>query len=595
MTRTQIALGIKDSVQQFYDDTLKSARDLARPELIKVLTYKSASAVEWLQDVFNLDLSLVSRLGGHSQPRTHRGKEMFPGMVITYALMEALEEIAENTPERAKILKKARVTKVLREGDTAVGVEYEYDGKTHKEYGPVVLATGGYAADFTKGGLLEQHRPDLLELSTTNGDHCTGDGQKMVKYIYYISYKQVMAIGGKGIDMDKVQVHPTGLVDPKDPQAKVKFLAAEALRGVGGLLIDAGGDRFIDELEKRDVVSNAMWKRDNFPVRLVLNTKATKEIQWHVKHYEGRGLMRHFKSGADLAKEMGIEKSKLEQVFKDYNDYASGKKKDPFGKKFFQNYPFEIEDEFHVALMEPVLHFTMGGVEIDDQARILIEDGKKALEGLWACGELAGGVHGSNRLGGSALLGCVVYGRVAGAGAANYLFQKVLSEGGRAGSAQSRLQQISLHIDPARPGRITVDWNTGGAGALESQREGHDVGASSDPSSSSGNDSGKAKKPAKKFEIPDKEFSLEDIAKHNTKDDCWVAVNGMALNVTDFLENHPGGPKAILLYAGKDATEEFNMLHDKNVVEVSISSRTLLTFRNTHQRQFRAESRSKIM
>lgn len=180
LTRTQIALGIPDNVQQFYDDTLKSARDLARPELIKVLTYKSASAVEWLQDVFNLDLSLVSRLGGHSQPRTHRGKEMFPGMVITYALMEALENIAEETPDRARIIKKARVTKVLREGDKSVGVEYECDGKTYKEYGPVVLATGGYAADFDKGGLLEQHRPDLLGLSTTNGDHCTGDGQKMV-------------------------------------------------------------------------------------------------------------------------------------------------------------------------------------------------------------------------------------------------------------------------------------------------------------------------------------------------------------------------------------------------------------------------------
>jgi len=105
---------------------------------------------------------------------------MFPGMVITYALMEALENIAEETPDRATILKKARVVSVLRDGDKAIGVEYEYDGKKYKEYGPVVLATGGYAADFAKGGLLEQHRPDLLELSTTNGDHCTGDGQKMV-------------------------------------------------------------------------------------------------------------------------------------------------------------------------------------------------------------------------------------------------------------------------------------------------------------------------------------------------------------------------------------------------------------------------------
>ena len=372
-----------------------------------------------------------------------------------------------------------------------------------------------------------------------------------------------MAIGGKAIDMDKVQVHPTGLVDPKDPHAKVKFLAAEALRGVGGLLLDAGGDRFIDELEKRDVVSNAMWKRDKFPVRLVLNTKAAKDIQWHIKHYEGRGLMRHFKSGADLAKEMGIQTSKLESVFNDYNDYATGKKKDPHGKKFFQNYPFDVNDEFHVALMEPVLHFTMGGVEIDDQARVLIDDGKKPLEGLWACGELAGGVHGSNRLGGSALLGCVVYGRVAGAGAANYLLQSVL-QGVGPGSPLSRLNQISLHIDPAKPGRITVDWNTEGSVAASGENLVSDNLVLNDSASSSE----KAKKPAKKLEVPDKEFSLEDIAKHNTPEDCWVAVNGMVLNVTDFLEYHPGGPKAILLYSGKDATKEFNMLHDKNVIEV---------------------------
>ena len=289
--------------------------------------------------------------------------------------------------------------------------------------------------------------------------------------------------------------------------------------------------------------------------------------------------MRHFKSGADLAREMGIEASKLEQTFKDYNDYATGKKKDPTGKRFFQNHPFHINDEFHVALMEPVLHFTMGGVEIDDQARVLIEDGKKPLAGLWACGELAGGVHGSNRLGGSALLGCVVYGRVAGSGAANYLFQDVLKNATVGPtSAQTRLRQISLHIDPMRPGRITVDWSGEGSGpAQESQLGGQITGSGgSILSSSEGQDVGKGKKAAKKFEVPNKEFTLEEIAKHNTNDDCWVAVNGLALNVTDFLENHPGGPKAILLYAGKDATEEFNMLHEKNVIEVPSPANTLM-------------------
>jgi succinate dehydrogenase/fumarate reductase flavoprotein subunit len=219
LTRTQVDAGIRDSVKQFYDDTMKSARDKARPELIKVLTYKSAAAVEWLQDVFNLDLTLVSRLGGHSQPRTHRGHDAkFPGMAITYALMQRLEELADKEPHRVKIIKKAKVTKINHEGNLVSGVDFEFEGKTYTENGPVILATGGYAADFTEDSLLKKHRPDVYNLATTNGTHATGDGQKMV-----------MKLGGNGIDMDKVQVHPTGLVDPKDPDAKTKFLAAEGM------------------------------------------------------------------------------------------------------------------------------------------------------------------------------------------------------------------------------------------------------------------------------------------------------------------------------------------------------------------------------
>jgi succinate dehydrogenase/fumarate reductase flavoprotein subunit len=88
--------------------------------------------------------------------------------------------------------------------------------------------------------------------------------------------------GGNTIHMDKVQVHPTGLVDPKEPDAKVKFLAAEALRGVGGILLDKNGNRFADELGHRDYVTGQMWKNQG-PFRLILNSKAGKEIEWHCK------------------------------------------------------------------------------------------------------------------------------------------------------------------------------------------------------------------------------------------------------------------------------------------------------------------------
>lgn len=546
LTRTQIDHKIQDSVKQFYDDTLKSARDKARPDLIKVLTYKSAAAVEWLQDVFNLDLTLVSRLGGHSQPRTHRGHDAkFPGMAITYALMQRLEELAETEPQRVQIIKKARVTGLNKEGNKVTGVQYEFNGETSNLDGPVILATGGYAADFTDSSLLKKHRPDTFGLATTNGSHATGDGQKMV-----------MAIGGNGIDMDKVQVHPTGLVDPKDPGSKWKFLAAEALRGEGGLLLNADGDRFCDELGHRDYVSGMMWKekdKGKFPIRLVLNSKASNTLDFHTRHYSGRGLMKKM-SGQQLAKEIGCTPDHLQKTFTTYNAIAEGKQKDPWGKKFFHNMPLDINDTFHVSLMEPVLHFTMGGVEINDKAQVLNQS-KQPFEGLFACGELAGGVHGANRLGGSSLLGCVVYGRVAGDSASNYLFQHVLS--GAAGAAQ-RLGQISLHIDPSQPGKVSVEWANGTTTSASP--------ASEKTSATPTAEAAKPSQPVKKFAIPDKEFTLEEVAKHNKKEDLWVVVKGVVMDLTNWLEEHPGGPQAIMNFMGRDATEEFEMLHDDEVI-----------------------------
>jgi succinate dehydrogenase/fumarate reductase flavoprotein subunit len=176
--------------------------------------------------------------------------------------MERLEDLAVSDPDRVKILKKARVTKIVKdESGSVVGVEYERAGKTETAYGPVILATGGYAADFTENSLLKKYRPEYWDLPTTNGEHCTGDGQKLA-----------LAIGASAIDLEKVQVHPTGLVDPKEPDAKVKFLAAEALRGVGGLLLDNTGSRFVDELQHRDFVTGKIWENKKVCAIFVLYT-----------------------------------------------------------------------------------------------------------------------------------------------------------------------------------------------------------------------------------------------------------------------------------------------------------------------------------
>merc|ERR550514_913006 len=251
-------------------------------------------------------------------PRTHRGAERFPGMTITYALMQTFEKLAEQS-DRARIVNKARVFNLLCNGKTIIGCEYEKAGIRKTEYGPVILCSGGFGADFGSDSLLAKFRPDLLHLPTTNGEHCTGDSIKMGE-----------AVGAKSIDLEWVQVHPTGLVKPDEPDAKVKFLAAEALRGVGGIVFDANGNRFANELGRRDYVTGEMWKNKP-PFRLCLNKAASDEIIWHCKHYTGRGVMKFYESGKALAADMGVPLSVIEASHEQHFQAAKKTEKDPDG------------------------------------------------------------------------------------------------------------------------------------------------------------------------------------------------------------------------------------------------------------------------
>jgi succinate dehydrogenase/fumarate reductase flavoprotein subunit len=158
-----------------------------------------------------------------------------------------------------------------------------------------------------------------------------------------------------------------------------------------------------------------------------------------------------------------------------------------------------MNDFFHVAIMTPVLHYTMGGLEIDPESRVLGQGGKP-VPGLFAAGEVAGGVHGANRLGGSSLLGCVVFGRVSGDSAAAYLLQTtgaaIQKAGGRLGALASQLGSSSSPSPSAAP-----------APAAKTGGEAKSSGAS-------------------------KEYTMAEVEKHNTKDDIWVVVDGQVLDVT---------------------------------------------------------------
>jgi flavocytochrome c len=443
-TKAQAAKGIPDNFEIFFADTLKGGAK--KPEIAKVLCANSGADVDWLVDHFDLDLSLLARLGGHSQPRTHRGAERFPGMTITYALIQMCEKVAEKT-DRARIINKAKVVDVIMNGKACVGAIYEKAGERLKEFGPVIWCSGGFGADFGEDSLLAMYRPDLLHLPTTNGEHCTGDGIKIGENH-----------GAGTIDLEWVQVHPTGLVKPDEADAKVKFLAAEALRGVGGIVIDRNGKRFANELGRRDYVTGEMWKNAP-PFRLCLNKAASDEIIWHCKHYTGRGVMKQYSSGAELAKDMGVDLSVLVETHRIHYEasvkqaedpeggawpaYPSGKTHDEpsgktgSGKKFYHNvlHPDKFASEpFFVAIITPVIHYCMGGLQITEDGEVCHSDTKfqmveewftgreGVIPGMYAAGEIAGGVHGNNRLGGNSLLDCVVFGRVCAKAAVKHIY-----------------------------------------------------------------------------------------------------------------------------------------------------------------------------
>ncbi|KAH7099402.1 Flavocytochrome c [Auriculariales sp. MPI-PUGE-AT-0066] len=407
---------IPDMDDAFYRDTLRSAGSALlsttttmtttmttmrerREDLIRTLTQKSKDAVYWLADDKGVDLSKVAQLGGHSRARTHRGAGPTPpGAAIVTTLLKEL-----NADPNFTLLVSSTVTKVLQGDDGVVtGVEYTTaDGGKKEVHGPVVFATGGFAGD--SKGTLKQYRPDLAGFPSTN-EAWPG------------STPLLTAVGAQLLDMEMVQVHPTGFVDPKEPGKPVKFLAAEVLRGEGGLML-RDGKRFVNELETRQHITDriiATQPEDvngtkEWDIKIVLDEGAYESTKSHVGFYLFKGLMRKA-TVADLG---GDDTVKAIQQFA---DAAAGTTADPFGRTAFGHWSLKDvtpDSVVYVGQVTPVVHFTMGGVVISRNAEVLDSEGQP-IPGVWAAGEVSGGIHGANRLGGSSLLECVVFGRIAG-------------------------------------------------------------------------------------------------------------------------------------------------------------------------------------
>ncbi len=410
-----------ETIDAFVKDTIQSAGENANPQLIETLVHNSADALQWLKDRVSVDLTQNrTQLGGHSSARTYRPEKGAVGFTVMSALQQALKTFEESGHLEIRI--STRVTEIQRKDNQIWDVQCitDVDGSEKSawiEASNVVLATGGFAADRSPDSLLASHCPEYLQMPATFGDFSTGDGIKIAT-----------SVGAATCNLDKVQVHPTGFVDPANPTSNSKFLCAELMRGLGGILLNSEGKRFCNELGTRSYVTDKMFQHEphyattgkwdsSLPIpvfTLVLSSQAAKAGGEHLGFYTWKKLMRPCKGVTELATYMGVSMETLKESIEKYRLQAIDGS-DQFGKTVFPNsFPENLEDEeFFAGQVTPVLHYCMGGLTTDSQGRVLDEN-KKAIMGLYAAGEVVGGVHGDNRLAGNSLLECLVFGTIIG-------------------------------------------------------------------------------------------------------------------------------------------------------------------------------------
>ena len=388
--------GYFDSTELFALDTLIGGKGLNDPELVNTLVNNSAAAIDYL-DSIGIHLNNVAAFGGASVKRIHRpvneeGKTVSVG-AYTVPLLEAACQGRDNLA----LLTDVTATKLLTdEAGAVIGVEAQgkAGNKVTVNAKAVILTTGGFGANLD---MVVQYKPDLAGFMTTNAAGIQGQGILMAA-----------EIGAATVDMEQIQIHPT-------VQADTASLITEGLRGDGAILVNANGERFIDEVGTRDVVSAAEIAQPDSFSWLVVDQKmvdASSVIQGYIK----RGLMLQGDTYEALAAELGIPADAFAATMEKWNGYVADKNDPDFGRTSFAQ-PLDTAP-FYAVKVTAGIHHTMGGLKIDTQTHVLNTEGQ-IIPGLFAAGEVTGGVHGGNRLGGNAVADFVVFGRIAGQAAAD--------------------------------------------------------------------------------------------------------------------------------------------------------------------------------
>lgn len=395
-TKQQAAHKVDDQVAWYVEDTMKGGRYANDPKLVQILAQQSADGIKWLESL-GANMDDLKRSGGARVDRTHRPSG---GLSVGPHIIDVLRKAADKNQVETRLNSRA-VKLVVNDEQQILGVVIHGKHSGYYMLGAksVVLATGGYGMNKE---MIAYHRPTFKGMTSSNNITATGDGIEMAK-----------SIGASMTDIDWIQAHPTIGKDSR-------ILISETVRGVGAIMVNKDGKRFINELTTRDRASDAILKQPEQFAWLVFDNQLYKKAKM-VRGYDHLKMLKKADNVAELAKLTGMQPKALEQTVSSYNRSFKVGKDSEFNR---ENMPLDLtQAPFYAVKVAPGIHHTMGGVAIDEKAEVLNLQ-SWPIKGLYAAGEVTGGVHGYNRLGGNAVADTVIFGRIAGKNAADNALAK---------------------------------------------------------------------------------------------------------------------------------------------------------------------------
>mmetsp|Transcript_72074 Transcript_72074/g.134769 ORF Transcript_72074/g.134769 Transcript_72074/m.134769 type:complete len:1008 (-) Transcript_72074:112-3135(-) len=541
-TTWQKAAGVEDSGEAF----AREVGELESGGMMPVIK-TGAADLEWLVKSLSLENEIRLMLTpGHKVKRTIRTKSQFPGVVMTMGAVNALDIIAKKMPERLQIVKNAEVTSLLKDKSAVCGVQYLKDGEVTTVYGPVVLAAGGFAGNYA------QQCPALAGLPNTSSSRMCGDGIRMAQQA-----------GVQVKNMNKVAVFPTAQL--LDQQSKEALYVSDAIAGAGAIFIDADGKRFCDELGTPEATV-AKIQAAKKPVRIVIGETAAVEVTWSTRFYLSKGVLKSYPGAKGLAAEMGIPEMTLTNTFTSFNKAAADDAKNVLGpaqkqamffgntKRHYNGNPvqdgqmfIDPADNLFAGVVSPAVQYSCGG--------IIAKEGKTDVPGLFAAGEVCDvGASKAYCVSGMSLLHCIVSGRWA----AKALAAAMANGAGKAptGTFKDLMVSAITASGESAEGDVADDKDYSKMSKEELIKEIEELKKNGPPAAPAA--------PAAPAGI-----TLEEVAKHNTKSDAWVVVNGAVCDVTEWIPRHPGGEQAIMAFVGQDASDEWNAIHKPGMVEAN--------------------------